>query len=305
MHGLPPVVRLARAQRAWPGRRGPRDEKSCLSIELPRDPSSVGASLRALRAPRCPAWGRSPYMAALRPSEMDTIAPIWTPFTPYRWLSVHMVHASAPRLAPALRRGADDRGRPVDHRGGPYHVAAHAELLRLEAECQADELGEVQDRHVEVAADDFLGQRLLQVEVQVAERAGGHEAVRLGVHRVAEVAAGLLERGLLVHRDDREAAALAHARIVDHGAAECLDQEVQVVVAGMLCVDAQPVARAHDVAAVEGADAQVGERPRHARAQLVEPDLLDEQPQEVLVGQALLVAEALGRERAVDVLAIG
>src|SRR5881398_575255 len=78
MHGLPPVVRLAHAQRALPGRRGPRDEKSCPSIELPRDPSSVGASLRALRAPRCPAWGRSPYMAALRPSEMDTIAPIWT-----------------------------------------------------------------------------------------------------------------------------------------------------------------------------------------------------------------------------------
>src|SRR5947207_15729276 len=170
MHGLPPVVRLARAQRAWPGRRGPRDEKSCLSIELPRDPSSVGASLRALRAPRCPAWGRSPYMAALRPSEMDTIAPIWTPFTPYRWLSVHMVHASAPRLAPALRRGADDRGRPVDHRGGPYHVAAHAELLRLEADCPADAPGGVRHRHRQGAPGPFLRPPLLQVEGPAGQR---------------------------------------------------------------------------------------------------------------------------------------
>ena len=68
--------------------------------------------------------------------------------------------------------GADDRGRPVDHRGRTHHVAVHAELLRLEAERQADELGQVQDRHLELAAHDPLGERLLQVEVQVAERTG-------------------------------------------------------------------------------------------------------------------------------------
>ena len=83
----------------------------------------------------------------------------------------------------------------------------------------------MEDRHPELLADHFFRQRLLQVEVQVAERAGGDEAVGLGVHGVAEVAARLLERGLLVHRDDREAAALAHARIVDHGAAEGLCYE--------------------------------------------------------------------------------
>ena len=100
---------------------------------------------------------------------------------------------------------------------------------------------------------DSLGQRLLQVEVQVAQRAGRHQAVGVGVDRVAEVAAGLLERGLLVHRDDREAAALAHAGVLDHGAAERLDHLVQVVVARVLGVDAEAVARAHDVAAVERA----------------------------------------------------
>jgi hypothetical protein len=43
----------------------------------------------------------------------------------------------------------------------------------------------VQDRHVELAADDALGQRLLQVEVEVAQRARRHEAVGVGVDRVA------------------------------------------------------------------------------------------------------------------------
>ena len=60
----------------------------------------------------------------------------------------------------------------------------------------------------ELAPDGALGQRLLEVEVQVAQRARRDEAVGVGVDRVAEVAPGLLERRLLVHRDDREAAAL-------------------------------------------------------------------------------------------------
>ena len=37
--------------------------------------------------------------------------------------------------------------------------------------------------------DGALGQRLLEVEVQVAQRARRHEAVGVGVDRVAEVAA--------------------------------------------------------------------------------------------------------------------
>ena len=105
-----------------------------------------------------------------------------------------------------------------------------------------------------------LGQRLLQIEVQVAQRARRDEAVGLGVDRVADVAAGLLERGLLVHRDDREAAALVLAGVLDHRAAERLDEHVQVAVARVLVVDAQPVGRADDVAAVERADLQVLQR---------------------------------------------
>ncbi len=83
--------------------------------------------------------------------------------------------------------------------------------------------------------------------------------------------------------------------VVDHGAAERLDHLVQVVVARVLGVDPEALARAHDVTAVEGADPEVRQRTAHFRAQLVQADLLDQQPQEVLVGEALLVAEALRR----------
>ena len=40
-----------------------------------------------------------------------------------------------------------------------------------------DHLRQVQDGHAEVALDEARGRRLLHVQVQVAERAGGHEAV--------------------------------------------------------------------------------------------------------------------------------
>ena len=125
--------------------------------------------------------------------------------------------------------------------------------------------------------------------------------VRLGVHRVAEVATRLAQRVLLVHRDDREPAALVLAGVVDDGAAERLDQLVQVGVARVLAVDPEPVGRADDVAAVERPHAQVGQRALDLGLDHVEPDLLDQQPQEVLVGDALLVGQALGRQRLVDV----
>ena len=102
---------------------------------------------------------------------------------------------------------------------------------------------------------DLGRRRLLEVEVEVAQRARDDQAVGLGVDRVAEVPAGLLQRRLLVHRDDRKAAALVDAGVVDHGAAERLDHHVQVAVARVLLVDPQPLHRAHDVAAVERPDA--------------------------------------------------
>ena len=166
------------------------------------------------------------------------------------------LHATQPTQAAAPTTDVDQSITEV----GLTTWRLQAELLGLQPERQADQLGQVQDRHVQLAADDVFGERLLQVEVQVAQRAGRHQAVGVGVDRVAEMAAGLLERGLLVHRDDREAAALAHAGVLDHGAAERLDHLLEVVVARVLGVDPQALARAHDVAAVEGADLQVGQR---------------------------------------------
>ena len=187
---------------------------------------------------------------------------------------------------------------------GRTDVLVHPQLLRLEPEGESDELRQVEHRHPQLAPGQPLGARLLEVEVEVAERARRDEAVGLGVDRVAEVPSGLLQRGFLVHRDDREAAALVHAGVVDDRAAERLDHLVQVAVARVLAVDPEPRGRAHDVAAVERSHAQVGQRPLHLRAHRVEPDLLDHQPQEVLVDDALLVAQALARQRLVDVLAV-
>ena len=68
---------------------------------------------------------------------------------------------ASPRRASraSLRCGAHHRRRPVDHRCRPDHVAVQAELLGLEPERETDELGEVQDWHLELPADDALGER--------------------------------------------------------------------------------------------------------------------------------------------------
>src|SRR4051812_26056276 len=87
--------------------------------------------------------------------------------------------------------------------GGRGDVLRHAELLRLEAEGQADELREVQDGEAKVPADDLCRLGLLEVEVQVAEGAGRDEAVGARIEGVAQVGAGLAEGGLAVHRDHR------------------------------------------------------------------------------------------------------
>ncbi len=160
------------------------------------------------------------------------------------------------------------------------------ELLRLQAERQADELRQVQDGEAEVAADDLGGLRLLHVEVQVAERAGRDEAVGAGVDRVADVGAGLAQRGLAGHRDDGEAAAAPGAVVVDDGAAEGLDHALEVEVAVGVLVIAEPGLGAQDVAAVEGADAEAGQRALDLGGEVLEAVLLDQQPEEVLVASS-------------------
>ena len=76
----------------------------------------------------------------------------------------------------------------------------------------------------------------------MAERARRDQAVGAGVERVADVGAGLAQRGLAVHRDHREAAALARAVVLDDLAAERLDHLLQVEVALGVLVVAEPAA---------------------------------------------------------------
>ena len=73
----------------------------------------------------------------------------------------------------------------------------------------------MQDRHAQVALDELLGVGLLQVQVQVTQRARRDDAVGARVDRVGHVAARLAQRRRPVHRDHREAAALVRARVGD------------------------------------------------------------------------------------------
>ena len=102
------------------------------------------------------------------------------------------------------------------------------------------------------------GRGLLQVEVEVTERAGHDEAVGAGIGGVAEMDPRLAQRRLAVHRDDREAAALVDAGVVGHGSAQRLDHLMKVAIARPVLGDVEAVAGAHDVAAVERPDLQPG-----------------------------------------------
>src|SRR5690242_6294961 len=104
----------------------------------------------------------------------------------------------------------------------------------------------MQNGEAEVAVDDLGGLELLHVEVEVAERARGHQTVRLGIDRIADVSAGLAQRDLARHGDDREAAALAGAVVLDDLAAERLDQPVEVEVALWMVLVAEPVLGTED-----------------------------------------------------------
>ena len=56
-------------------------------------------------------------------------------------------------------RGGHHRRRPVDHRRRLDHVLVHPQLLRVQPQGEPDELGKVEHRHVQRAADDAGGER--------------------------------------------------------------------------------------------------------------------------------------------------
>src|SRR5207248_10926958 len=117
----------------------------------------------------------------------------------------------------------------------------------------ADELREVEDRHLEVLASCLLELRLPGVEGEVAERARSHDGVGTGLLRLLDRLDQLAERGLLARLDDRKAAALDLRGIVDRLAAARLDDPLQRPrPVGIL--EAADLRRPQDLAAVERRD---------------------------------------------------
>src|SRR6266511_5165509 len=115
----------------------------------------------------------------------------------------------------------------LEHRRDRNDVALELQLGVLEARGDADELREMQDRHLEVLAGRGLELRLPRVEREVAERAWRHDHVRAGLLRLLDRLDQLPECSLLACLDDREAAALDLGRVVDRLAAAGLDDPLE------------------------------------------------------------------------------
>ena len=168
----------------------------------------------------------------------------------------------APRPAPRARRSAaltrgdasDDGGRPIDDRGRPHDVLVHAQLLRARARrrgrpaaagaapaCPAR--GPTIRSAPGCCRSRFRWQSGQGVTRQSASASSASPRWRPAC--LSEASLFMVMIGKPQH--------LYCAGVVDHRAAERLDQLVQVAVARVLAVDPQAVGRAHDVAAVERA----------------------------------------------------
>src|SRR5690349_647013 len=132
-------------------------------------------------------------------------------------------------------------------------VALELQLRLLQPGGDADQLREVQDRHLEVLPSRGLQLRLPRVQREVAERARSHERIGAGLLRLLDRLDELAERRFLTRLDDREAAAFDLRGVVDRLAAACLDDPLERPGAvGVL--EAEDLRRAQDLAAVERRD---------------------------------------------------
>ena len=129
--------------------------------------------------------------------------------------------------------------------------------------------------------DDAGGVGLLGVEVEVAEGTRRDEGVGALVLRLAEVRAGHREGVGLVGREDGEAAALGHAVVGDAGRADEFDGGFEAVAAVGVLVEAEDALGAQDVAAVEGAEVELGERGGDEVVEGAALQVLEQDPEQV------------------------
>src|SRR4029453_8140756 len=134
-------------------------------------------------------------------------------------------------------------------------MAAELELGVLEARCDADQLREVENRHLELAPRLLAELRLPGVEREMAQGAWSHDGVRASLGGLLDRLDQLRERDVLARLDDREAAALDLRRIVDRLPAARVDDPLERL-RPVRVLEAEDLGRAQDLAAVEGRDAQ-------------------------------------------------
>ena len=155
------------------------------------------------------------------------------------------------------------------------------QLGLLEARRDADQLREVEDRHLEPLAGLRLELLLPRVEREVAERARRDHRVGAGLDRLLDRLDQLAERHLLTGLDDREAAALDLRRVVDRLAAAGVDDRLERRrLIGIL--ETEQLRGAQDLAAVERRDPQPLEALVGDLLQLLVAVSLGDQPEQML-----------------------
>src|SRR5581483_3867847 len=103
---------------------------------------------------------------------------------------------------------------------GRNDVVVEAQLRRLEAEGQSEQLRQMEDRNVDLFLEHARGVGLLSVEVEMTERTRGDEKIGSLFLGLDDVVAAHRQGLVAVERYHRESAALRGAAILDGLGAE-------------------------------------------------------------------------------------
>src|SRR5207244_5340828 len=205
-----------------------------------------------------PTMKKSPcamLMMSSRPKMMDRPSAIRAMINPQ---TRPFIASSSSISMDSSRRDRDDfsPGREVER----HDMLVHLQLLGCQPECQPDELRQVDDRQSETRLRVPFHVGLVGVEHRMTERAGSDDGGDAIVPGVLQVLADQLDRHGLFVSGGMEAAAFGAARIVDRSRAEDRVQLLQRLVVARV-EEAVMAGRTGDMAAVEGAHVQAGERP--------------------------------------------